>query len=294
MSNKRPLISFDWAIKRLLRQKANFDILEGFLTEILKREIKIISIPESEANAENQTSKVNKVDILCETGDKELVLIELQHNSELDYMHRMLFGSSKLIVDYLEKGDPYDKVRKIYSINIVYFDLGQGDDYVYHGTTEFKGIHYQDTLQINAGQKKAFNVDYLSEIYPEYYIIKVNRFNDLSRDSLDDWIYYLKHNEVPLKTTAKGLEKVSDLLKIDKMDTKTKNEYEAYIKERVISRSMLETAKIEGREEGIEKEKISIVTELHNEGLGIDFISRVTKLSEEAIIKILTDKGLNA
>ena len=228
MSDSRPLISFDWAIKRLLRQKANYDVLEGFLSELLHREMKIINIPESEANAAEESSKINKVDILCESSEKELILIELQYNSELDYMHRMLYGSSKLIVDYLEKGDPYDKVRKIYSINIVYFDLGQGDDYIYKGTTEFKGIHTRDILQINTGQKKAFNIDHISAIYPEYYIIKVNRFNDLSRDSLDDWIYYFKHNAVPENSKARGLSKVAHLLKIDQMDTTTKYEFEAY------------------------------------------------------------------
>ncbi|MBK8056060.1 MAG: Rpn family recombination-promoting nuclease/putative transposase [Saprospiraceae bacterium] len=301
--SSRPLISFDWAIKRLLRQKANYDVLEGFLSELLHREMKIINIPESEANAAEEYSKINKVDILCESSDKELILIELQYNSELDYMHRMLYGSSKLIVDYLEKGDPYDKVRKIYSINIVYFDLGQGDDYIYKGTTEFKGIHTRDILQINAGQKKAFNIEHISAIYPEYYIIKVNRFNDLSRDSLDDWIYYFKHNAVPENSKARGLNKVAHLLKIDQMDTTTKYEYEAYIKDRVISRSMLETAKFEGREEGLEEglEKgreegmkaniITIVIEMKKEGLEVPFISKITKLTENQVIKILMENG---
>ncbi|MBK9565095.1 MAG: Rpn family recombination-promoting nuclease/putative transposase [Saprospiraceae bacterium] len=300
MSDSRPLISFDWAIKRLLRQKANYDVLEGFLSELLHCEMKIINIPESEANAAEESSKINKVDILCESSEKELILIELQYNSELDYMHRMLYGSSKLIVDYLEKGDPYDKVRKIYSINIVYFDLGQGDDYIYKGTTEFKGIHTRDILQINAGQKKAFNIDHISAIYPEYYIIKVNRFNDLSRDSLDDWIYYFKHNAVPENSKARGLSKVAHLLKIDQMDTTTKYEYEAYIKDRVISRSMLETAKFEGREEGLEKGReegmkantINIVIEMKKEGLEIPFIAKITKLTEDKVVKILKDNGL--
>jgi predicted transposase/invertase (TIGR01784 family) len=222
LNTNRPLISFDWAIKRLLRQKANFDIVEGFLSELLKKDIKILSIPESEANAESENDKVNKLDILCETKDKELVLIELQYNSELDYMHRMLYGSSRLIIDYMEKGSPYDKVKKIYSINKVYFDLGLGDDYVYHGTTEFKGIHVNDTLNINEGQRKAFNIEKIAQIFPEYYIIKVNRFNDLAKDSLDDWIYYFKNNDVPAKSKAKGLDKVAQILKIDAMDTKTK------------------------------------------------------------------------
>lgn len=291
MSDSRPLISFDWAIKRLLRQKANYDVLEGFLSELLKRPIKIISIPESEANAAGEASKINKVDILCESSDKELILIELQYNSELDYMHRMLFGSSNLIVDYLEKGEAYDKVRKIYSINIVYFDLGQGEDYIYRGKTEFKGIHTQDILQINAGQKKAFHIDHISEIYPEYYIIKVNRFNDLSRDTLDDWIYYLKHNAVPENSKAQGLKKVAQLLKIDQMDNTTKYEYEAYIKDRVIGRSMLETAKFEGREEGMEEKTINIVIEMRKEGMEIALIAKITKLTEEKVSKILKENG---
>ena len=31
----RSMISFDWAMKRLLRNKANFEVLEGFLSELL-------------------------------------------------------------------------------------------------------------------------------------------------------------------------------------------------------------------------------------------------------------------
>ena len=34
----RSMISFDWAMKRLLRNKANFEVLEGFLSELLRRQ----------------------------------------------------------------------------------------------------------------------------------------------------------------------------------------------------------------------------------------------------------------
>jgi predicted transposase/invertase (TIGR01784 family) len=94
---RRPLISFDWAIKKILRQKPNFGILEGFLSELLKVELVITNILESESNSEQRESKINKVDILCESSTKELMLVELQYNSENDYFHRMLFGASKII-----------------------------------------------------------------------------------------------------------------------------------------------------------------------------------------------------
>jgi len=59
----RKLISFDWAIKRILRSKANFEILEGFLSELLKEDIKIIEILESESNQEQKDDKFNRLDL---------------------------------------------------------------------------------------------------------------------------------------------------------------------------------------------------------------------------------------
>ena len=58
------LIRFDWAIKKLLRSKANFGILEGFLSVLLKTQIKIHKILESEGNKETVTDKFNRLDIL--------------------------------------------------------------------------------------------------------------------------------------------------------------------------------------------------------------------------------------
>ena len=39
-------VRFDWAIKRLLRQKANFGVLEGFLTVFIGEPITILEILE--------------------------------------------------------------------------------------------------------------------------------------------------------------------------------------------------------------------------------------------------------
>ena len=75
MSKK--LISFDWAIKRLLRNKANFVVLEGFLSELLFDNIKIEQILESEANQEYDDDKFNRVDILTKNSKNELIIIEI-------------------------------------------------------------------------------------------------------------------------------------------------------------------------------------------------------------------------
>ena len=58
---KDKYIRFDWAVKRLLRNKANFDVLEGLLTVLLDRQIHIIDILESESNQQDYDDKFNRI-----------------------------------------------------------------------------------------------------------------------------------------------------------------------------------------------------------------------------------------
>ena len=202
LSNK--YIRFDWAMKRLLRDKANFGVLEGFLTTLLNEEIKINKLLESESNQEDEFDKQNRVDLLAENDKGELFLVEVQNNSEYAYFQRMLFGTSKLVTEYINRGTGYGLIRKIYSINIVYFNLGNGTDVVYHGKTEFRGIHNGELLNLSPFQKQKFNVDAVSDLYPEYYILKVNDFNKWSKVPLEQWIYFLNTGETAVGTHEQG------------------------------------------------------------------------------------------
>ena len=142
----RKLVSFDWAMKKLLRSKANFGILEGFLSELLLEDIKILDILESEGNKETKDDKFNRVDLIAKTLADEIIIIELQIESEWDFLSRLQYGVAKSVTEHMIKNDPYHKIKKVYSIGILHFDIGHGSDYIYHGTTEFKGIHNNDIL----------------------------------------------------------------------------------------------------------------------------------------------------
>jgi hypothetical protein len=96
----KKLVRFDWAMKKMLRHKANFHILEGFLSELLGEEVLIKQILESEGNKEEEDDKFNRVDILVENQKGELVIIEVHNTQEYDYFHRMLFGASKAITEH--------------------------------------------------------------------------------------------------------------------------------------------------------------------------------------------------
>ena len=249
----RGMISFDWAMKRLLRQKANFEVLEGFLSELLRRKIVIKSIGESDGNQTDENDKYNRVDILVEADKKEIVIIEMQFYGEDDYFKRMLYGVSKSVTDYMYEGDAYSKVRKVYSINIVYFDLGVGKDYVYHGITNFTGLHTHDELQLDKKQRTVYEKEFVGDLYPEYYILKVNNFDDVAKDTLDEWIYYLKNNKIRDDFTAQGLEQARERLAYDNLTEREKRQYQRELKDRIIRDSETRTAFSDGEIQGLKK-----------------------------------------
>ena len=296
----RKLISFDWAMKKLLRSKANFDILEGFLSALLKEDIHILEILESEGNQEEQQDKFNRVDLKVRNRKDELMIIEVQYDREFDYLQRILFGTSKVITEHLQEGDPYSAVVKVISVNILYFDLGQGTDYVYHGSTSFQGIHNQDTLLLSEKQQALYQKQEVYQIFPEYYLIKVNSFNDIVKDSLDEWIYFLKNEEIKEEFQAKGLKKAKHELDIMKLPDNERRAYERHREYLHYRASMFETSytaavlegRLEGRAEGLKegeqrgekKKALQIAQNLLATGsLDRKTIAKMTELTEEEV-----------
>jgi predicted transposase/invertase (TIGR01784 family) len=277
MSKK--LIRFDWAIKRLLRNKANFVVLEGFLSELLFDNIKIEKILESESNQESDEDKFNRVDILTQNSKNELIIIEIQSTYEIDYFHRMVYGVSKSMSENLKLGQKYSEVRKIISINIVYFDLGQGQDYIYYGKTDFRGIHQNDLLGLSDKQKKTFTKENVSEILPEYYILKVNQFNDIAKDTLDEWVYFLKNSEVKDEFKAKGLKEAGEVLDLMRLPKADQYGYNRYLDSLHLKASEIFSLQTEAEFKVKEERSIEIAKKSILKGLDNQLISELTELS---------------
>jgi predicted transposase/invertase (TIGR01784 family) len=257
MSKK--LIRFDWAIKRLLRNKANFVVLEGFLSELLFDNIKIEQILESESNQETDDDKFNRVDILTQNSKNEPIIIEIQSTYEIDYFHRMAYGVSKSISENLKIGQQYSEIKKVISINIIYFDLGQGQDYIYKGKTDFIGLHQNDKLGLSEKQKTTFLKEDVSDIFPEYYLLKVNQFNDNAKDTLDEWVYFLKNSEVKDNFKAKGLKEAGEVLDIMRLPKYDEYGYNRYLDSLHLKASEIFTLHTEAEFKAKDERSIEIV-----------------------------------
>ena len=286
----RKLISFDWAIKKILRSKANFVVLAGFLSELLFEDITILEILESESNQESCEDKSNRVDIKVKNSKQEIILIEIQYSRELDYMHRILYASSKAITEHIQAGSSYASISKVISISILHFDFGSGDDYIYKGRTTFKGLHTHQTLHLDTAQQNLYKTKHIEEIYPEYYLIKVKNFNDVSKDSLDDWIHFLKNEQIPKNTKAKGLQEAKEILDYLKMSEAEQRDYNQAQEQIRREASAYESTYVSGKIEGIELNKRETVIAAHRCGIENSKIANITNLELVEVENILSNE----
>ena len=259
-------IRFDWAIKRLLRQKANFDVLEGFLTVFIGEEVKIVEILESEGNQQTQDDKFNRVDIKARNSKGEIILVEVQNTSELYYLERILYGVAKAITEHIHLGDTYKEVKKVYSISILYFDIGKGADYLYVGQNKFIGVHTNDQLVITAKEKGAFVQKSPAEIFPEYILVRVNEFDKVAVTPLEEWVAYLKSGVIKENTTAPGLQEARKKLQYYSMTDAERYAYDEHLNAVMIQNDVLGNAREEGLAEGRAEGRAEGLTQGRAEG----------------------------
>jgi len=242
------LVRFDWAIKNLLRDKANFDILEGFLGAVIGEDIQVQELLES-------------------------------------------YGTSKLIVQYMEKGKPYSDIKKVISVSIAYFSVGKGEDYVYHGSTNFVGMKKRDQLELTKTQKKLYGKSDVSGLFPEYYLLRVEKFDDHVSNDLDQWAYMLKHDDVEPDFHAKHIQEAGERLQYMSLNKKTRQVYDRYLENLRYRASMEESVLVEveqegfekGMEKGMEKGQSVIIRNALATGMTISQLVEITGLSEDQI-----------
>ena len=277
VSNK--YIRFDWAVKRMLRDKANFAVLEGLITVLTGEQVTIAEILESEGNQESSSDKFNRVDIKAKNERGDIIIVEVQLTRQLYYLRRMLYGVSKAITEHIEIGNKYDKVKKVYSINILYFDLGQGSDYLYHGKTVFTGVHTGDLLKVNTREAAEIKMTVPEDVFPEYYIVRVNEFNDVARTPIEEWLDYLKNNRIKDDTSTPGLKEARQRLLYMTMTDAERKAYDEHMDDIMVQNDVLDIAKMEGRAE----EKMEMAKKMKLMGMPIEAISQISGLTAEQI-----------
>ncbi len=217
-------------------------------------------------------------------------------------MERILWGVSKLISETLELGEDYRHISKVISISILYFDFDFTDDedYVYHGVTDFQGLStYESFTFRRLTAQKTLKTLRTKDIFPEFYLIHVEHFQDVITTELDEWIYMLKHSAIQPDFTSKNIDKAEEKLILLKMTPEERHRYEKYVMDMVVERDVLETARrdgseegrtegraegrAEGKAEGAKAKALEIANKMRLQGMDIETIATVTGLSSDAL-----------
>src|SRR5438045_2939757 len=136
------LISFDYAIKYLLKDKGDYEIVEGFISAILVSQgyepVKITAVLESESNREEQIDKKSIADVIVDDQHGHKYIVEIDRSYTSMFLHKACFNSSRLIVDSLSKAEDYSTIKKVFHINLLYFQYSDLQAPLYHGKTIFK------------------------------------------------------------------------------------------------------------------------------------------------------------
>ena len=282
MEANNKYIRFDWAVKRMLRDKANFAVLEGLITVLTGELVKIEELFEGVGSRDLADDKFNRVDIKAKNVKGEIILVEMRITRELYYRQRIVLGIPKALTEHNEFDLMYENAKKVYSINILYFDLGKGSDYLYHGKTVFTGVHTNDRLEVNTKEADELRMRVPEDIFPEYYIIRVNEFNSVATTPIEEWLDYLKNNRIKDDTSTPGLKEARQKLLYLTMSDKERRAYDEHMDDIMVQNDVLDTAE----EKGVIKGIMLTAKNLKSMGFSIADIMKATGLSENDIMKL--------
>jgi predicted transposase/invertase (TIGR01784 family) len=290
MLNDKGLVSFDYAIKYLLRDKGDYSIVEGFISALLKtkgyKDVKIIALLESESNKEDSKDKRSLADLIVEDEDKHKYIIEIERNVKDSFIHKSLFNTSRLIVDNLAQREDYTQILKVFHISLLYFPIGNGNGAIYHGKTIIHEIETNDKLSVHIKNKETNEVFDATDILPEYFYISVPQFNDRLEKEIDDWLHVMKYDEVPKNYHSPYMAQIADKLSILKMTKDERNNYSYYQKKLYNDRDELQAAEARGEARGKNEGKIEIAKNLLAQEIDVKTISVATSLSVAEIEKL--------
>ena len=300
---------------------ADFVVFEGLISVLVKEKVTIVELLDTESNQDSRDDKYNRVDIKARNSKGEIILVEIQQIREVDYLQRMLYGVAKAITEHMGRGMNYEHVKKVFSINILYFKLGEGTDYLYHGQTTLTGVHDGDMLSLTEHEREDLRVVSPEDVFPEYYVIRVNEFDKLATDPLEEWIRYLKDEYISPDTTAPGLKEAKERLEFLRMTPEQQRAYDHYIDTMVRDADVYRTQMLEiklarekvlaegraegeaigraegeaigraegeaiGRAEGRAEERLENARSLKANGVPVEVIAKSLGLSSEEIEKL--------
>lgn len=222
------LISFDYAIKYLLRDRADYEIVEDFISAVLETggysPIKITMPLERESNKESSDMKGSIVDLAVEDEKGNAYLVEIDRAIATYFLHKACFNTSRLIVDTLPAKDAYMGIKKVFHINVLYSTPKYIESYLYHIKSVVNKISGTKQEEIEIIDKNS-KIQYYSRILPEYFVIALPAFSNIVSKTIDEWIYFIKNEKIHEGCNNLSIKKAYERFAVINMNQEDKIRY---------------------------------------------------------------------
>ncbi len=269
----------DYGFKKLFGEEPNKDLLLDFLNELLKEEQgQIINLTylKTEHLGASEIDRRAIFDLYCENERGEKFIVELQKSKQNFFKDRTVYYSTFPIREQAKRTDWDYELKAVYTIAIL--------DFVFDSDKHEPQKFRYDVKLSDIETKKVF-YDKLTFIYLE--MPKFNKTVDELKTRFDKWLYILRNlnrlDRIPEKLREKIFEKLFETAEIAKFTPAQVRSYEDSLKHYRDLKNSLDTARDEGKMEGIMEGKIVVAKNLLANGIPIDLIIKSTGLSEKEI-----------
>ena len=277
--------TYDFVFKKVFGD--NTRVLKDFLTAVLDlppEEYKGLVVIDPNLNPELADDKHAVLDVKVTTSTGKVIDIEVQVKRQRAIWQRMLFYTSKMVVEQVKRGYQYDKINKVISILITDFTMieetqAKHSRFRYHDETT--GVRFPDSPEIN--------------------VLELPKVGESDGTHLGKWMRFFRaKTEEEFMTVARtnpAIDEAWGVIKVLSGDERTRALAEAREKARMDLDSWLGDAKHEGREEGLEEglqkgrheEKLAVARNLLKEKVPLDTISKATGLPLDEVKKLAAE-----
>jgi len=172
----------DLAFKKLFGDEQHSEILISFLNAVLdftgEQAIVEVTLASPYQVPRIPELKETILDIKAKNKGGESFIVEMQKKDLGDFTKRSLYYTSKAYVEQLPKGKDYTRLKRVYFIGLLNFNIFENSNYISRHLIVNQETQTQD----------------LSDF--EFTFIELPKFNkplEALESTLDKWIYFLKH-----------------------------------------------------------------------------------------------------
>lgn len=250
-------------------------VLAGFLSAVLEMPIDASDIRVLDPNfrAERDDDKLGVLDVKVETRNG-VIDVEVQVQPHLHLKKRLLYYTSRMFVEQIDKGQNYGKLTRAVSIMIVDFELIKTDSAFHHRYRLYdqeNRLEYSDALEIN--------------------VLEIPKVREDETSPVSAWLRFFaaktEDEFMSLAQTSPAMEEAWGVIKELSADERERLLAEDREKTRRDNAAYYETGLVEGIATGVEKgraegrmeERKNLVANMLAQGVSPEQISSFTGLT---------------